>query len=120
MSTNTKKVTGRRQLQFDSLDDILGEPERRASCNVRQLGNWSLGQIFKHLAITMNASIDGVQYKAPWLMRLVTPMFKKRILTQPMQPGFKIPAKLAIKTVPDPGTTTEEGLTALRQAITRL
>ena len=68
----------------------------------------------------MSASIDGSTYKAPWLIRLLAPMFKRRILTQPMQPGVKIPAKLATETVPDPGTTTQEGLTALREAITRL
>lgn len=43
MAINTARVTGRRQLRFESLDAVLADAEYLASVPTRQLGNWSLG-----------------------------------------------------------------------------
>ena len=57
---NTATVKNRRQLHFNSLDEIAAEVERLAACQqVRTIGNWSSGQVLQHLASTMDNSIDG-------------------------------------------------------------
>jgi hypothetical protein len=117
----TGKVTGRRQLHFHSLDDILAEVERLASSReIRTLGNWSAGQIFQHLATVMNKSIDGFDHPLPGVVRVVLRLlFKQRFLTKPMEAGFKLPSKAATELIPS-STSLDEGLQSIRQAISRL
>jgi hypothetical protein len=122
MSTaiNTSKIVGRRQLHFDSLEDIAADVEKLArSKNIQHLGNWSPGQITKHLATTMNCSIDGFPHVLPGFVRSLFRLFLKgRILNKPMSPGFKLPAK-ASALIPQP-ITWEEGLRSFREALARL
>ena len=62
---DTGKVAGRRELHFNSLDDILADVDRLASSReIRTLGNWSAGQIFEHVARVMDKSIDGSEQPA--------------------------------------------------------
>ena len=58
MTVDTKKVTQRREVRYDSYDDLLSDAEHLASGDVQTVGNWTLGQIFQHLAKTLNSSID--------------------------------------------------------------
>jgi len=117
---DTKKVTGRRELHFSSLQDIAADVDHLAgNKEIRPLGNWSAGQILKHLAITMNNSIDGAPPVLPGIVRIVLRVFmKRRILTRPMDPGFRLPVKASFM-VPPP-TSFEEGLQSFRQAMQRL
>ena len=71
MTVDTKKVAQRREVHYDSYDDLLADAERLVSGDVQTVGNWTLGQIFKHLAQTLNSSIDGTNMKFPWLMKPV-------------------------------------------------
>jgi hypothetical protein len=88
------------------------------SKELRALGNWSPGQIFKHLAITMNHSIDGFPpLMPPFMIFFMRLLFKRRFLTKPMSAGFKLPPKAAAF-LPPP-TSLEEGLQSIRQAIHR-
>lgn len=118
---DTSKVTGRRQLHFDSLNDIGADVERLAkSREIRVLGNWSAGQVLDHLAIVMNKSIDGFTNRPPALIRFVVRLlFKKRFLTKTMPPGFQLSPKMQTELVP-PSISLEEGLAHFRQALTRL
>ncbi|MGE0605679.1 MAG: DUF1569 domain-containing protein [Pirellulales bacterium] len=118
MSINTKQVAGRRQLHFDTLDDIVAELDRLEGQPLRSLGNWTVGQNLSHLAAVMNAAIDGADFKAPWIIRLLVPLFKRKLLAGPMPPGFKLP-KRAASFMPCE-TDTAAGFAALRQAIHRL
>ena len=119
-AVETPKVTGRRQLHFNSLEDILADVDGLANASeLRTLGNWSSGQILKHLALVMNASIDGFPAQLPGIVRFfLRPFFKKRFLSKPMAPGFKVPAKLAA--LLPPPTSWEEGLQSIREGIRRL
>jgi hypothetical protein len=54
MPVNTAKVDGRRKLDYASLEEVLADADRLSSGPVKVLGNWSAGQIFKHLAIAMS------------------------------------------------------------------
>ena len=119
---DTTKVTTRRQLHFNSLDDILADLGLVEQWrDVRALGNWSPGQILQHLAIVMNKSIDGFGNLRPplWVRVIVRLFFRRRFLTKPMAPGFKLPPEAVEELVPGP-IRLQEGLDNLRQAIRRL
>ncbi|HUY35015.1 MAG TPA: DUF1569 domain-containing protein [Pirellulales bacterium] len=120
MAVKTGKVTGRREVHYDSYQDLLNDAERLAGGEVRLLGNWSLGQILAHLSRGMEFAIDGIPYKAPWPIRTVVRLFmRRRIITRPMSAGFTLPGRAADFLVPGP-INTDEGLAMLRVAIQRL
>ena len=119
MPVNTSNVDGRRKLAYTSFDEVLSDADRLSSGPVKVLGNWSAGQIFKHLATAYNKSIDGFTMTFPWYLRFMAGMFKKKLINGPMPAGFNLPAKAAKTVVPD-ATSTEEGLAALHAAVERL
>ncbi len=117
---NTGKVAGRRELHFHNFREVLADAERLSQGNYTCLGNWSLGQVCKHLAEGIHMTIDGVSFKVPLIIRLIGPLFlKRRILSKGMSPGIKLPPSAAKQLIPAE-TSTEEGLKALRFAIERL
>jgi hypothetical protein len=118
MPVDTAKINDRRKVEYKSLQDVLADAERVSQGPVNTLGNWSAGQIFKHLATSMNESIDGSEVKVAWYMRLLARALKTQILRGPMTPGFKLPKQAEQRLVPGP-TSTEDGLAALRAAIAR-
>lgn len=122
MAVDTKAVRGRRQLRFNSIDDIWAEAETLANApQVNCLGNWSVGQTLKHLGVSMEGSINGPGFKAPLMLRIVGRLYVKRLLLNgPFPTGFQLPGAAAKRLVPPDDTTPAEGLTALRQGIHRL
>jgi uncharacterized protein DUF1569 len=66
----------------------------------------------------MNMAIDGPPFAAPWFVRMVGPLLKRRILTRPMSSGFTLPKKAAAL-LPDP-TSTADGLVKLEKSVERL
>jgi hypothetical protein len=119
MPVNTAKVEGRRKLDFASYEELLADAEQVTSGPVKTLGNWSPGQIFRHLAVTYNNSIDGFPATFPWYFRLMCKVFKKKILKMAMPAGFKLKPQAAATMEPGP-TSTAEGLAELRAAIDRI
>jgi hypothetical protein len=116
---NTAKVQGRRKLDYASFDELLADADRMTSGPVKTLGNWSAGQIFKHLAIICNGSIDGLPVTFPWHFRILVKLFKNKLFSMDMPPGYHMKPENAKITEPGP-TSAEEGLAALRAAIARL
>jgi hypothetical protein len=119
MPVNTAKVEGRRKLNYTSLQDVLADADRLGSGNVQTLGNWTAGQIYRHLATAFNGSIDGFGFAFPWYFRLMGGLFKKKLVSGAMPPGMKLPSDFARKVMPEP-TSTAEGLAELRAAVSRL
>ena len=119
MAVQTAKVQGRRKVAYKSFDELLADADRISSGPVKTLGNWSPGQIFRHLAIAFNGSIDGFKTGFPWFMRFVARMFKNKLINGAMPPGIKVPAKFAKQVMPD-ATSTEDGLAQLHAAVARL
>jgi hypothetical protein len=123
MSTaiDTAKVTERRQLHFNNIEDILADVNQLACCReIKPLGNWSAGQIFQHLATVMNKSIDGFDTHLPAPLRFgLRLLFKNKFLYKPMSAGFKLPKKTAEELV-SPPISVEDGVAHIRQAIHRL
>ena len=115
MSVVTKKVQGRRTVRYETLDELLAEAEQLATSDIRTLGNWSLGQNLKHIAMALDSSIDGSDFMLPTPVRFLMSLFMKRkFLTKSIPAGFKS----TVKFIPDE-TSTEDGLTALREAVAR-
>jgi Protein of unknown function (DUF1569) len=119
MPVDTARVHGRRKLDYSSLEEVLADADRLSSAPVRALGNWSAGQIFRHLATVYSGSIDGITMTMPWILRMMARLFKKKLINGPMLPGFKLPAEAAKVLAPEP-TSAEEGLAELHAAVSRL
>ncbi len=119
MPVQTAKVEGRRKLAYKSFDELLADADRLSAGPVKTLGNWSPGQIFRHLSIAYNGSIDGFKATFPWIMRFVAGMFKNKLINGAMPPGLKVPASLAREVMPE-ATSTEDGLAQLHAAVERL
>ncbi len=115
----TAKVEGRRKLDFKSLNEVVADADRLSSGAVTTLGNWSAGQIFRHLATAYNGSIDGFKATFPWPMRFMARLLKNKLINGAMPPGIKVPAQFANEVMPEP-TSTEDGLAQLRAAVARL
>jgi len=117
MSVSARPAPARRVLHFNSYDDILNDVHDLAGREVIQLGNWSLGGVCEHLAKGMNYGIDGAPFKVQWYLRLLGPILRKRFLTRPMSPGFKLPTS-ASPYLPS-RQAAESGVAELEQAIAR-
>ena len=115
MPVKTKQVKGRRNVRYGSLDELLSEAERLSRAEVRTLGNWSQGQIYEHLARSLDSSIDGFDMSMPapvrWIMTL---LLKRKFLKDKLPAGFPTSGKV----IP-PETSVEEGLASLRTAVDR-
>jgi hypothetical protein len=114
----TAQVTGRREVHYDSFDQLLAEVDALAAGGYEALGNWSLGRTTAHLARAMQAGLDGAPM-APLHIRVVAKMFFKAKLLRGMTPGFKLPQHVAAKTVAQVETSDEEGIAELRQTCDR-
>ncbi len=119
MPVETAKVEGRRQVKYTSLGEVVADAERLNSGRVKTLGNWTPGQIYRHLATAYNGSIDGFPNDFPWYVRIMGKIFKKRFISGTMPAGLKLPPKFAKAVLPEPASA-EEGLAALRAAVARL
>lgn len=117
MTVNTKKVTGRREVRYESFDELLADAEKLANCDIKTLGNLSYGEILDHIAAGMQATLDGFGFKAPLPMRLIANTFmKKKFLRGGIPAGFQRPQKF-----PEPkDVPVEEALANLRRQIERL
>ena len=119
MPVDTARVSGRRKLDYASLEEVLADADQLVSGPVKVLGNWSAGQIFRHLAIAFNGSIDGFTMTFPWPLRMMARIFRNKLIGGPMPAGIKLPSE-GSKALTPASTSTEEGLAELRAAIERL
>ncbi len=109
----TSKVSDRRTLSFQSLDDILADAEALAAGDIRTMGNWTSGQIVDHVAALIELSIDGFTMKAPLPLRIFGRLMRNMALNKPMRPGFKMPKKFAAM-APRPDVQWDAALARLR------
>jgi hypothetical protein len=120
MPVDTKAVSGRRKLQFASLDEVIADAEKCVgSPNTKMLGNWPLERILGHLTKAMNGSIDGMDLQAPFLIRLIGPLLKRRILKKGMAPGIKLSKPNEAVLYPNVASA-QQVLDAMRAAASRV
>ena len=92
MSINTRKVEGRREVRYKSLDDLLEDARRCAADGSTTIGNWSISQIYQHLTEVLHAGIDGFPSSGFWLLRLIAMIFfKNKMLRDGLSPGYNNP-----------------------------
>lgn len=104
-----------RRLTFTSLDQIMPEVDRLLSAEYTLAGQWSVGQICKHLTNAITFSVEGYPALAPWIVRkTIGPVLMQRILKKGVFPqGIGLPAKFA----PKPGCDARAEAEALRAAL---
>jgi len=118
---DTKRVGGRRKVRYRSYQEILDDAHRLAAGPHRSLGNWSLGQVLKHLGNAMQGSVDGQGFPVKWYLRWLGPIvIKPRLIKGPFPAGFRLPLRAAEKLVARDTTTFDEGMAALLAGIERL
>ncbi len=108
----------RRKLNFQSLSDVLRDLESLDSKELQILGNWTPGQIYKHLSIPIDGAIDGLNVTMPRHIRFIAQVLKPLALRMRMPAGFKLPSNAAAVLEPGP-TSIEDGLSMLRNSIHR-
>jgi uncharacterized protein DUF1569 len=120
---DTSKLADRRILRFESIDDCLDEANRLAPSHRRgqckQLGNWTLGQTFGHLATWAEYSYSPCPIKAPWFVRFFMGFKRSSYIYGPMKPGIRIP-RVDNGTLGTEPIEMEEGLQRFMKAFERL
>jgi len=113
------KTAERRQLHFNSPDDILADLDRIDRGPHITTATWTGGQIFEHLARFVDCSLDGFPMKLPWWMRAAGRLFKKKFLKGPMPSGIKNRGEAADAFHPGP-TSWDDGMAHYRKSLARL
>ena len=120
---NTGKVSGRRILRFESIDEVMAEADRLADADragrLGHLGNWTLGQTLGHLAAWAEYAYTGAPLKVPFFVRWVLRLRKRKFLYGPMGSGVRIPGVEGGTLATDP-VPLEEGRGRFRRAMERL
>ncbi len=103
-------------LIFDDLTEVIEDVHRLRQGN-RATGNWTLGQTCRHIADTLNGSIDGLGVTKHRVMRT---LFGRRVLRQVFESntlgdGFTVTEKLN----PPGDVTLDEAIDALEDAVAR-
>lgn len=119
MTITTRNVTGRRDVHYASYDEVISDVDHLITVGHRTLGNWSLGQICRHLAASIDVMLDGAPAALPKPVQfLVRTFLKNRILHQPLPAGYQLP-RAAAALLPEP-ISEAEGAALLRTAVSRL
>jgi hypothetical protein len=122
-TVNTRAVADRRTLAFRTAQDLSDEVERIIAAaeqsRARTTGNWSVGQIFDHLAAWMEGSLDGFDFSMPWPVRIGGRLLKRRMLTRPFPTGVRPPGGAA-KLLPDAEVPLDQGAARIRAVLARI
>jgi len=107
-----------RELRFDDFPAVLREIDRLQQSGYERGGVWDLAQACDHLTYFIQGSLDGHQFKVPWLIKVLLGRFVlRRILSQGrMKSGVFTPQK----PLPAPGLDESAAVTRFRQMIERL
>jgi Protein of unknown function (DUF1569) len=119
MAVDTKRLSNRRSVHYRDLDEFLADADRMAARGAQTIGNWTLAQIFDHLARSMTVAVDGTTALFPAPARFVLRLLRTRIISRPLKPGFRCPRALAEILKPADDLETGEGLQKLHAAARR-
>lgn len=104
-------------LHFNSMNEVIARVEELASGEVETTGRYSFGQILEHLARAMDV-VTGKSPPppAPWAMRLLGPLVRRKLLSGPMKAGFKLPSQTQSFLWPTEEVDVATGLDHFREA----
>jgi len=119
-AVDTKRVSGRRDVHYRTMQDLLDDVQRISAVPYRTVGNWSLAQISAHLSKALNLALDGGTIATPWPIRMAARLFfKRRLIEGPMPAGFKLKGAAVRTLVPGDDTGLNDALAALRASVAR-
>ncbi len=122
MGTVNTKACRRRLASYATLDDISRDLDKIEAAHkagtLKKLGNHEAGPICHHLGLAMQRSFDGFPIRVNALLGMLGKLLKKRELSKPFQPGFRLSAKAETVAWSD-ATTAEDGFRLLREQIAR-
>ncbi len=119
MTVDTRQISNRRQVRYADFDEFQADVERVVRGPARTVGNWTVAQIFDHLAKSMNTAVDGPPVMFPLLFRLAVRPFRNRIIAGPLRPGFKLPKRMNAVFMPSDGAQIQEAFEKLTAALSR-
>lgn len=126
VQVDTKHVSDRRPLHFHNFEDLRADVERILDAEdagrLRRTGNWSVAQVFNHVAAFMDYPYDGYppQIHPPWFLRLILRLFmKNRFLNGSIPAGVRIPG-IEGGTVATETCDLDAAAARLRRAIERM
>lgn len=123
MIERSTKAAERRELRLGAVADLrrealaLAEAERAGT--LRMSGNWSLGQVFGHLATWIGFCFDGFPFKTAAPIRWIMRFRKNATLNGRMPAGIRIPG-MAAGTMGTEPLATDVGLARLLKELDRL
>jgi hypothetical protein len=117
MTVDTRRVARRRNVRYADLDAFLADADRLAVMGAPTIGNWTLAQIFDHLAHSMTVAVNGTSALFPLPARVVLRLLRKRIISRPLKPGFNCPRRLADILKPADHVETADALQRLHAAV---
>lgn len=91
----TKHITGRREVHYNQVDDIVADAQRLLESGYTRLGNWNLGTMAGHISKAFQTGLDGSPFKVNFLIRFVARTLYKDKAMRKMSPGFKLPKQAA-------------------------
>jgi len=117
---HTAKVTDRRELHFESANDVLSDLERiLLAPSVRTAGNWTVGESLDHVAKLIRFAYDGFPFKAPIAIRLLGRIVRVVAFGKPIPAGLKLRgASEAL--LPEKGVDRVTGAERLRIQLQRM
>ena len=82
-------------------------------------GKWTAAQNIQHVALFIDASIDGFTFTVPAPIRFVARLMRSRFLNKGFNPGIKPPAKAAAMFAPAPDISMEAAIDHLDRSVQR-
>lgn len=118
---NTKKITGRRSVHYDTFADALADIEQITSQPHHALGNWNAAQNVEHVCLPLGWAIEGYPdwMKPNLFIKLLGPMIMRRSLTKGFPAGIQPPPDVIAKLAPSPDVTVEQALARFRELAER-
>jgi hypothetical protein len=108
----------RRTPRFRGYDEVLADADALLASGYERQANWNLGQVCRHLAGTMEKSLDGFPDRASWLFRLAARTFVLPSILKHQQFNRRFPAPTYL--LPPDGEDDRAGLEAMRSAVARM
>lgn len=121
---DTGKVANRRTLRFDTIAQLLAELDRIEAADragsLRNLGNWTTGQVLGHVAAWIDYGYDGFPLgPPPFFIRWILRWRRNSYLKNGLPSGVKIPSVEGGTFGMEP-LSTAEGIAKLRRSLARL
>lgn len=123
-SIDTRAVIGRRRLAFRSWDEVIAETASLAAAaragSLTTVGNWSLAEMFDHLANLLAIATGDLRFNAPWPMRVLGRTIGRRLLLgRELKPGMSLRGAAA-RLLPAAGVTLDAAEARLLSLLERI